>query len=426
VTSDVEPPPLAVEHLRAGRYQEAMAVCRERLAEDPADRGALRLLARSLMHLNQIPLAVLLLEQALKPGDEPTLLADLGDALAAAGSDDSAADAYGRALAGKPAGAEPHFGLLELGRRADLEARLRSAAESDPDDAAVHFALANVLLESEEPASARQAFERAVALDPRFAGQHARMGASLAMKGQHERAARMYRWGLALNPGDPELRHLCEALEGHSAAERASDAYLTQVFDGFADTFEETLERLEYRGPELVVGALRNWLPPPGRELTMLDAGCGTGLCGPLLRPLAARLVGIDLSPRMLELAHASGSYDELRRQELVEGLTRDRGVYDAIVAADVLIYFGALEELLGASADALRPGGVFAFNIEREAQRGYALRSSGRYAHSPEYIRSAAESAGLIVRDMRDGDLRLEAGRPVAGVVAVLEAPRA
>ena len=30
------------------------------------------------------------------------------------------------------------------------------------------------------------------------------------------------------------------------------------------------------------------------KQLDVLDAGCGTGLCGPLLAPYARRLVGVD------------------------------------------------------------------------------------------------------------------------------------
>ena len=47
------------------------------------------------------------------------------------------------------------------------------------------------------------------------------------------------------------------------------------------------------------------------RSLDVLDAGCGTGLCGPLVAPYARRLVGVDLSERMLARA---GDAERLRR----------------------------------------------------------------------------------------------------------------
>ena len=133
VPRSYDPPALALEHVRTGRYREAVAVCRERLAEDPGDVGALRLLSRVLLHSGHGALATLLLEQAVKASpDEPVLLVDLGAALRSMESDDDAAAAYERALAADPASTEAFFGLLELGRLGELEARLQSAAELAP------------------------------------------------------------------------------------------------------------------------------------------------------------------------------------------------------------------------------------------------------------------------------------------------------
>jgi ubiquinone/menaquinone biosynthesis C-methylase UbiE len=35
----------------------------------------------------------------------------------------------------------------------------------------------------------------------------------------------------------------------------------------------------------------------------ILDLGCGTGLCGAWFTDYSARLVGVDLSPKMIEVA---------------------------------------------------------------------------------------------------------------------------
>ena len=58
-----------------------------------------------------------------------------------------------------------------------------------------------------------------------------------------------------------------------------------------------------YAGMRAISGALLDGALPSASRPRILDAGCGTGLCGPLLRPLAARLVGVDLSEKMVELA---------------------------------------------------------------------------------------------------------------------------
>lgn len=412
----------AAQHFRAGRSSEAIALCHERLAEAPGDREASRVLAKVLGHLGHRAVAVLLLERAVAADPEDAaLLTDLGSALAEAGSAAHAAAAYERALLAEPANADAYFGLLDLGERSRLEGALRTAGEERPDDPSPHFWLATLLADAGDEPAARAAFEVARRRDPSCARRHLTIGSRLSMLGDLDRAERMYRWGLALLPGDPQLRHMLQATRGE-ASERATDAYVTDYFDAFAETFEETLvARLDYRGPELIRDALEQWLPQSGeKSLTVLDAGCGTGLCGRVLRRYAARLVGVDLSAQMLERAKATGCYDSLRRDELVAALVAERGSYDLIVAADVLIYFGELGDLLAAAAGALRLDGLLAVTLERHDGGAPLLQPSGRYAHSECYLRETADSAGLEVLELRRCELRTEAGTPVPGLVAI------
>jgi predicted TPR repeat methyltransferase len=90
--------------------------------------------------------------------------------------------------------------------------------------------------------------------------------------------------------------------------DRASDDYVRRTFDHFADAFDENLRDLGYRAPQLVAEALERHRGAAGDvvKLDVLDAGAGTGLCGPLLRDRAGTLVGVDLSSGMLEKARAS------------------------------------------------------------------------------------------------------------------------
>ena len=414
-----------MEHLRAGRHREAIAICHERLREAPGDTGALVLLARALLLSGQAIPAVLLLERAVKSQpDEPALLAELGSALASAGSTAAAVVTLQRAIAQDPANAEAHFELLDLGAEQELEETLLTAAEANPESPAPHIGLANLLLETRRTNAALACFGRAVELEPGSRQAHARTGSRLAMMKQDERAARVYRWGLALNPGDPVLMHLLSAVEGGQGPERAADDYLAQHFDEFAKTFDDTLVgRLEYRAPQLIVEALEEWLSSSGpAQLSVLDAGCGTGLCGPLLRPYARRLVGVDLSRQMLAVAEASGSYDELRVDEVTRAMEAEPATYDLVVATDVLIYFGRLEEFFAAAARAVHAHGRVAVTAERHDGDGYVLRSSGRYAHAADYLRAAAADAGLVALSIKDCALRLEAGTPVPGYTAVLQ----
>ncbi len=153
----------------------------------------------------------------------------------------------------------------------------------------------------------------------------------------------------------------------------------------------------------------------------MLDAGCGTGLCGPLIAPYARRLVGVDLSARMLARARDRDVYDELVKHELTAYMGGLSGAFDVIVSADTLVYFGPLEEVVAAASNALRPGGRLIFTVEEliapGPDAGYSISMSGRYCHSRQYLDRVLTDANLEPMIV-PAELRLEAGDPVPGLV--------
>jgi predicted TPR repeat methyltransferase len=150
----------------------------------------------------------------------------------------------------------------------------------------------------------------------------------------------------------------------------------------------------------------------------VLDAGCGTGLCGPLISPYARRLIGVDLSEQMLAHARARNVYDELVKGELSAYLREASTAFDVIVSADTLVYFGPLDEVAAAAANALRPGGRLILTVEElpgeGSGDGYSISSSG---HSRAYLGRVLADVGLRPKIL-PSELRLEAGDPVPGLV--------
>jgi predicted TPR repeat methyltransferase len=214
---------------------------------------------------------------------------------------------------------------------------------------------------------------------------------------------------------------MLSACAGDAAPPRASDAYVRTLFDDIADGFDEHLATLGYRAPQLVGAAVAASWPDPRGDRDVLDAGCGTGLCGTFLRPHARTLVGIDLSSGMLRRAKGLDVYDELIEAELASFLDAHRDAYDGIVSADTLCYFGDLEAVFTAAAAALRPSGRVFLTVERAADSvadGYHLQSHGRYSHAPSYVRQRLEHAGFDVESMDEAELRREAAVPVIGLV--------
>jgi predicted TPR repeat methyltransferase len=196
-------------------------------------------------------------------------------------------------------------------------------------------------------------------------------------------------------------------------------AYVAATFDQFADRFDHELrDRLSYRGPEQIAERLGRLFGERRGSLDVCDAGCGTGLLGPLLRPFARTLVGVDLSPRMLEKAGSRGVYDELWAAELTAYLESRPGSFDVVTAADVFVYIGDLRPVLAAMGAALRPGGAVFFSVERATEGTYDLQANARYAHSIEHVRAAAAEAGLREVSIEQEVLRKERLSPVYALI--------
>jgi predicted TPR repeat methyltransferase len=260
------------------------------------------------------------------------------------------------------------------------------------------------------------------------------MGHALSSMGRHTEAADAYSEALKLGPQDPYVRHLVAASGILPSAARAPIEYVRTVFNGYADRFEAHLVALGYRIPGLVRAALlQHPTIAAGKRLgPALDLGCGTGLIAVVLSDLPiGPFVGVDLSPRMLEAAAAKMIYTELHEADLLNLLAETATSWPLIIAADVLIYFGALDQVLAAVHAALEPGGWFIFSLEELLQHfdgtvpgngNWALGWQGRYSHAFAYVATAAQAAGFAIRAIEHQVVRCEADAPVAGIFAVLQ----
>lgn len=238
--------------------------------------------------------------------------------------------------------------------------------------------------------------------------------------GHTQAAKRVGKKYVELAPESKTVQYLMHAIEGDASLGRSPADYVAEYFDSFASGFDDKLVRvLGYDVPGKLVDAIRQVREgePQGEAFAkVLDAGCGTGLCGPLLRPMAKILTGVDLSTKMLEQAAARAVYDELICEELSAFLRRTEAPFDCIVAADVLIYIGDMRDLFDAAKKAVKPGGLFVFSTELGTGQDYKVLPSGRFAHSPSYVRALANTAGFEERFCSETTIRLEAGKPAPG----------
>jgi predicted TPR repeat methyltransferase len=233
-------------------------------------------------------------------------------------------------------------------------------------------------------------------------------------------AVSAYRQALAKG-GDAEvIRYVLASLGAEAAPAAAPRKFITELFDQCAEGFEERLVgKLKYRAPDLLFDLVERFVP--ARHLDILDLGCGTGLAGARLHPLARTLTGVDLSPNMLNVARRRQIYDNLICGELVEFLQEQTKSFDLAVAADAVIYIGDLSKVFHAIQCALRDGGFFGFSVEAGDERDFVLRDTCRYAHSFAYLRRLAEDHGFALGIIESRVIRQQDGADVVGHLAML-----
>lgn len=414
----------ALEHHRAGRLSEAERIYREIHRSCPPRRDVVHLLGLVSHQLGKAPTAIEMLRLAteLDP-DHADAHNDLGNVLQEAGRLDLAEQAYRRAIAANSRHAKAHGNLgIVLKGKGLLDQAIdayRRAIQLDPSDGHVYYNLGVALRKTNDLDAAADALRRAIELAPDASDACQSLCAVLR---QAERLAELEvaldRW-LKCDPTNPVARHMRAAVTENRIPTRASDEYIRSVFDQFAPHFDETLENLGYVFPQSVGGLVGQAFGPARKELVILDAGCGTGLCGIQLRPLAADLDGVDLAPKMIEKAAERGIYDRLEVKELTAYMNEHASTYDLIVAGDTFNYFGDLRPLFDSAGFALRPGGRLIFTLElgqdRSSEHGFQLQPHGRYNHALSYVQSSLGDAGfqidacdtIIVRKQADEDVK-------------------
>ncbi len=370
--------------------------------------------------------AIALIEKSLGlVPDRADCYSNLGIVFQAQGRLDEAITAYQRAISLSPdhANAYSNLGVLlrATGKPVEAEAAYRTAIRVDPDHVDAYTNLGVLLTGLKRTEEAVACFCKAITLRPKHREARRLLALAHCTIGEIDEAVKIFEEWLEEEPEDPIARHMLAACTGRDVPPRASNGFVAGTFDTFAASFESKLAKLSYRAPALVAAMLDDSGLRPSKRLDVLDAGCGTGLCGPLVAPYARRLTGVDLSAGMLAQAKGKNVYDALVEGELTEYLRNSEEAFDLIVSADTLVYFGRLEDVVAAAAAALRPGGLLIFTLEHGGGGGatpdYHLELHGRYCHSRAYVERLLSHAGLV-SEIGHAELRMESGAPVAGLV--------
>lgn len=355
---------------------------------------------------------------------------NLGNVLKESNQLDGALRAYLRVVELEPghANAWNNLGVVlrSLGHYDEADRAYAHALALNPALVAAWQNRGNLLARTNRFDEAITCFLKVLELNPRDTAAYDALGRSLYRSGKIEQAIQVYQKWLRADPDSSVAKHMLAACSGDASPERASDAYVRDVFDVFAGSFDQVLDQLGYRAPALIGELLERSLASPDGSLVIADAGCGTGLCADFLRPRASHLVGVDLSPGMLAKARARKTYDQLIEAELSAWLASQPPVHDLIVSADTLCYFGELKAVTLHAAAAMKAGALLVFTVEKAGDdvQSYQLNASGRYSHAERYVRECIGEAGLHLLGIEQVELRRELGQAVGGFLVSAQRP--
>ena len=392
-------------HHEAGRLEQAREIYRRVLTLEPNDADALHLFGVAEHQAGNDAAAITYIQRAI----------DL----------DPHVPRYHNNLSA----AYQSLNLLE-----DADRCVAASLALKPDSADAHYNLGVISNARGDRTKAEASFRQALSLQPDFAQAHYNLGILLRRKAQFSEATQCFQQVVRFDPGNVSAQFLLAASSG-GELDRAPDGYVSSVFDTDADKFDTLLvDTLHYNTPqrllELSIGLLRG----EKDKKDLLDLGCGTGLAGVSFSPYARKMVGVDLSARMLAHARMRHLYQRLEHAEMLSMMrSEEAGSYDVIVAADAFIYCGKLDEIFAEAKRLLRMGGLFIFSVEslddlprtemaQVETRPFQLNTNGRFAHSAAYIHVLAFASGFRINTMLCAPTRMEGGKPVAAWLVLLE----
>ena len=331
----------AMAHHQRGEIAEAETMYVELLRHNPADADALHYLGVLRMAQGRTVDAVELVQRALDV-------------------------APGNAVAWNSLG-----NILVLCKELKAaEVAYTKATTIQPNFTEAWFNLANFYRNTDQPNMAVQCFQRVIALKPTFSSAYENIALLLDKMGKPDLVVEVLRkWAEA----EPENRRSAPHIGGlfgragaGARARRLRHAHVRSL----RRAFRREPGAAALHGPRLMLPALAMHRGAGAGDLAVLDAGCGTGLSGPLLRDSARTLVGVDLSGRMLVKARDRAIYDELHLSELVAFMRGRPAAFDLVICVDTLIYFGRLDEVLGGSGARVEAGRCAGVHARIRARR--------------------------------------------------------
>lgn len=383
---------LAEVYLHMGNFKKAIDNYLNRLQFQPDHPDSWYGLAQALMEENEIEKAIEAFEKVLMlDNNYPEINHSLATAYLKSGDPEKALNFYFRQISQAP--------MIES-----------------------YFNMGVIFMNKNRNKDAIQYFEHAVKLDPDYLPIYINLGAIYLKLNNVDQAIKNYKKALDLKPNDAEIQHILAAISEEKTPEAAPKEYLEHLFNQYSSFYDQHLTKyLHYKVPEALYKMIQQETNIEEAKWKILDLGCGTGLCGEYFKKFAEKLIGIDISSKMIEAAKEKKIYDELQVGDIQTTIEKYKNL-DLILAADVFTYIGELATLFNKIYHALKPGGYFAFSVEKTNTEPYLLQKTIRYAHSKNYLKSLIEKNNFTEINFENIILRKQYQSKIEGYLVLLQ----
>lgn len=383
---------LAEVYLNMGNPKKAIDNYLNRLQFQPDHIDSWHGLAQALIQENEIEKAIEAFEKVLILDDNyPEINHSLANAYLKSGDPDKALNYYFRQISKMP--------MMES-----------------------YFNMGVIFMNKNRNKDAIQYFEQAAKSNPDYLPIYVNLGAIYLKLNNVDMAIKNYKKALELKPNDVEIKHILSAISEEKTPEAAPKEYLEHLFNQYSSFYDQHLTKhLQYKVPEALYNMIEEETEIEAPIWKILDLGCGTGLCGEYFKKIAKELIGIDVSSKMIEVAKEKNIYDNLIVGDIQTHIDKYKE-FDLIIAADVFTYIGELSILFHKIHETLKPGGFFAFSVEKTETEPYELQKTIRYAHSKKYLKSLIEKNNFIEHRFDNLVLRKQYQRPIEGFLVLLQ----
>ena len=312
--------------------------------------------------------------------------------------------------------------FMALKRYVPAESALLKAMEQAPRNLEIVLSLATLMKRRRRIKAAAACYAHAITINPSLPDLYLQLGTLQNILEETRAAEFNFQVAWEMDPDNMTAKHMLAALRGHPT-DAPPKQHIRDLFDRCSKGYDRHMVDAQgYRVPDLMLNLLHTTTGTPRLFENALDLGCGTGLVAQTFRNRCHRLTGMDMSPKMIDMAGRKGLYDALYVGNILELSSRFiRRPFDLFIAADVLVYIGNLAPLFHALETCIQPHALFIFSTETSAEEGYEIRHSGRYAHSQPYVKTTAHHHGFHPIALATEPIRKEKGNWITGDIWIL-----